>query len=113
MDSQGWIAIPLIASFNRIRRLTVDVQLVRDVLTLSSLLQVKDPWVRMIGWEQFVLPDAAPSTVGLFELPASQHETAYDRAEAGPDTSRVDDRSQGEEDEDEDEEDEVVFIMGR
>jgi len=30
---------------------------------LSSVVQVKDEWVRMIGWERFVLPDAARSTL--------------------------------------------------
>lgn len=39
----------------------MDIQLVTDVLTLSSIVQVGGDWVRMGGWENFVLPDAAPS----------------------------------------------------
>ncbi|KAF6757700.1 hypothetical protein DFP72DRAFT_808690 [Ephemerocybe angulata] len=63
MDSRGWIPISIIASFNRVRRLTVDANIVREVLYLSSILQVRDDWVRMGGWEQFVLPDAEESVV--------------------------------------------------
>lgn len=69
MDARGWIPISVIASFNRVRNLTLDVQLVRDVLTLSSLVQVRGNMVRMGGWEPFVLPDAAPSTVEEQPLP--------------------------------------------
>ncbi|KAH9477865.1 N-glycosidase [Psilocybe cubensis] len=110
MDSKGWIPIELIASFNRVKTLTMDVALVRDVLALSSIAQVRRGgaaalsgddvveskgkeeqgadnedksakeglggrvdanvtpnvavgWVRMQGWERYVLPDARPSTV--------------------------------------------------
>lgn len=69
MDSRGWIAISLIASFNRVQQLTMDGQLVRDVLTLSSLVQVRGNMVRMGGWERYVLPDAAPSNVEDQPLP--------------------------------------------
>jgi la-related protein 1 len=87
MDSCGWIPISLIASFNRVRQLTVDEQLVKDVLILSSMVEVLHDSVRMIGWEQFVLPDAVKSTVGI---PTSETEA-----------------------EEEEEEEEVVFVMGR
>jgi hypothetical protein len=69
MDARGWIPISLIASFNRVRQLTQDVQLVKDVLYLSSLVQVRGNMVRMGGWEPFVLPDAVPSTVEEQPLP--------------------------------------------
>ena len=88
MDSRGWIPIPLLASFNRVKQLLAggDVHLVRDVLVLSSIAQVysteRGDWVRMLGWEQFVLPDAPLSTV---ESP----------------------------EEDDEEEEDVVFVMGR
>lgn len=63
MNPEGWISIPLLASFNRIRQLTPDPQLVRDVLTLSSTTEVSGDWVRMGGnqWTQFVLPPHTPS----------------------------------------------------
>src|SRR5437879_4930990 len=69
MDVRGWIPIPLIASFNRVRQLTMDAQLVREVLALSTLVQVRGNMVRMGGWERYVLPDASPSTVEEQPLP--------------------------------------------
>lgn len=63
MDSRGWISIPLIASFNRIKSLTYDLQLVKDVLTLSSIVEVRGDWVRIHRWTQYVLPDAPPSHI--------------------------------------------------
>src|SRR5579859_6936813 len=87
MDACGWIPISLIASFNRVQRLTQDEQLVKDVLILSNVVEVKNDSVRMHRWENFVLPDAARSTV---ESPATEQE-AYE----------------------EDEDEEVEFVMGR
>ncbi|KAI1798061.1 hypothetical protein LXA43DRAFT_876186 [Ganoderma leucocontextum] len=63
MDARGWISIPLIASFNRVRTLTPDVQLVTDVLALSSMVEVRNGHVRMRQWQQFVLPTATLSQV--------------------------------------------------
>ena len=61
MDAQGWISIALLASFQRVKARTLDPQLVRDVLTLSSLVEVREDWVRMHRWRNYVLPDAPPS----------------------------------------------------
>lgn len=63
MDARGWIPIQVIASFNRVRTLTPDVQLVTDVLALSSMVEVRNVHVRTLQWQQFVLPTAAPSQV--------------------------------------------------
>jgi la-related protein 1 len=63
MDSRGWIEIGLLASFNRVKTLTADYQLVREVLMLSTMVQVREHHVRMGGWERFVLPDAPKSVV--------------------------------------------------
>lgn len=65
MDSKGWIPIPLIASFNRVRQLTPDAQLVKEVLGISSLVEVRDNHVRLANqqWANYVLPGAAESTV--------------------------------------------------
>lgn len=73
MDSKGWIPIQLLASFNRVRQLTLDMTLVRDVLLLSSVAQVHQggDWVRMGGWESFVLPDAKRSVVDDSEAVAA------------------------------------------
>lgn len=63
MNPEGWISISLLASFNRIRQLTPEPQLVREVLALSSVAEVSGDWVRMGGnqWTQFVLPPPTPS----------------------------------------------------
>ncbi len=60
---RGWIPIPTIASFNRVRTLTPDVQLVTDVMALSSMVEVRNGHVRMLQWQQFVLPTATLSQV--------------------------------------------------
>ena len=87
MDSKGYIPISLLASFNRIKQLTLDTHLVKEVLLLSAFVEVNGGMVRMggvgsssgagvnegqgglsqnqnqSGWEAFVLPDAVESTV--------------------------------------------------
>jgi la-related protein 1 len=99
MNPEGWISIPLLASFNRITQLTPDPHLVRDVLTLSSTAEVSGDWVRMSGnqWTPFVLPPSTGSTPQP-TLP----ETAI--VQEG-----VDDDGNLEEEEDDD----VEFVMGR
>jgi la-related protein 1 len=92
MDAHGWIPIPLIASFNRVRHLTLDEHLVKDVLQLSSVVEVAEDYVRMVGWQRFVLPEAARG--GLVE---SASAAAAAEADA----------------EEEEEEEEVEFVMGR
>ena len=87
MDSKGWIPIPLIASFNRVRQLTPDAQLVKEVLGISSLVEVRGNHVRLANqqWANYVLPGAAESTV--------EGEEVEKETEEG-------------------EEDDVVFILG-
>ncbi len=65
MDLHGWVPISLIASFNRVRQLTTDEGYVREVLNLSSVVEVGGDMVRMKegGWERFVLPGAQDSNV--------------------------------------------------
>ena len=64
MDSEGWIDIPTIASFNRVKNLTADVPLVKEVMQLSSLLEVREDKVRLAYGEskRWVLPEAKPSS---------------------------------------------------
>ncbi|ORX38831.1 hypothetical protein BD324DRAFT_576636, partial [Kockovaella imperatae] len=63
MDSEGWIDIPVIASFNRVKNLTTDVGLVKEVMQLSTLLEVREDKVRLAYGEskRWVLPEAKPS----------------------------------------------------
>ncbi|KAK0204029.1 hypothetical protein DFS33DRAFT_854288 [Desarmillaria ectypa] len=99
MDVQGWIPISLIASFNRVRHITggIDNGIVRDVLTLSTMVELNatGDFVRMIGWEQFVLPDAKDSAVSVDKL-----------------EYRVEVESEDAKEDDDEEEDDVVFVMG-
>ncbi|GJE86439.1 LAM domain-containing protein [Phanerochaete sordida] len=63
MNSEGWISVMLLASFPRVKTLTYQLQLVKDVLTLSSLVEVSGDSVRPYRWQRYVLPDAAPASV--------------------------------------------------
>lgn len=112
MDDQGWIPISLIASFNRVQKLTTDVNLVRDVLNLSSLTEVKDEYVRMAReqWKQFVLPNA-PRSIVCFPIESEAIEpqddqVAYAQVQDGEIEEEGD--AYGEDDDDED----IVFVIG-
>ena len=99
MNPEGWISIPLLASFNRIRQLTPDAQLVRDVLTLSSNTEVSGDWVRMSGnqWTPFVLPPPSGSTV----------------QQALPETADVQEGVEEDGTVEEEDDDDVEFVMGQ
>ncbi|CCO33185.1 hypothetical protein BN14_07257 [Rhizoctonia solani AG-1 IB] len=62
MDTQGWIPISTIASFNRLRKLTTDLALIRETMQMSSIVEISvdGEKARMShgGWTQFVLPGA-------------------------------------------------------
>ncbi|KAG9077217.1 hypothetical protein FS749_010921 [Ceratobasidium sp. UAMH 11750] len=62
MDSQGWIPVSTVASFNRLRRLTPDAHIVREMMALSSFVELSPDGekARMAhgAWSTFVLPDA-------------------------------------------------------
>ena len=63
MDSEGWIDIAMISSFNRIKSLTPDVSIIKEMMAVSALLEVRDDKVRLSHGEskRWVLPDAKPS----------------------------------------------------
>ena len=63
MDTEGWISIAMIASFNRIKSLTPEVPMVKEMMELSSLLEVQGDHVRLVGEDakKWVLPDAKQS----------------------------------------------------
>jgi la-related protein 1 len=73
MDSQGYVSIPLVATFNRIKNLTTDLTLVREMLALSQLVEVKGDKVRLAkqGWAQWVLPGA---TEAAYEVKMPEQE---------------------------------------
>ena len=102
MNPDGWISIPLLASFNRIRQLTPDPQLVREVLTLSSVAEVGGDWVRMGGnqWTPFVLP---PPT-------SSGHQSTPETATA---QESMEEDGNAEEDDEDDDDDDVEFVISQ
>ncbi|KAF8519428.1 hypothetical protein JB92DRAFT_2710844 [Gautieria morchelliformis] len=106
MDNRGWVPISVIASFNRVRQLTYDVGLVRDVMGLSILVEVQGDKVRLRDrqWVPFILPDAAASDVPepMEQLQQQQQAHAMQSTSESP-------YSQQEEVEDE----EVVFVMAK
>ncbi|KAJ9122501.1 hypothetical protein QFC22_001930 [Naganishia vaughanmartiniae] len=62
MDSHGWVDIPMIASFNRIRQVTADESLVKEVAHLSQILEIRDNKMRLRdNWQVWVFPGARPS----------------------------------------------------
>lgn len=81
MDREGWIDISMIASFNRVQLLTSDLSLVRDTMTISSLLEVKDDKVRLTGdrWKEFTLPQSPQSNSVTLPM-APQVSAAYSLA---------------------------------
>lgn len=132
MDSQGWIPIPLIASFNRVRHLTTDEDFVRHVLNMSSMIEMKDDMVRMKDgqWQRFLFPEAQSSSHvnSIHEFPRAPSvddpSAKVRRSYVEQAVMRNASRDQGEgmaggadtEEEteiDEEEEEEVVFVMGQ
>lgn len=63
MDSQGFVPIPFIASFNRMRELLVDLNILRQACLASTVLDLVlggDGIERVRsreGWEKWVIPD--------------------------------------------------------
>ncbi|KAG9015946.1 hypothetical protein FRB90_004088 [Tulasnella sp. 427] len=60
MDHQGWIDVEMIASFNRMRRLTSDINLVREVMNISAMIEVSPDGQKCrmanYAWQMYVAP---------------------------------------------------------
>ncbi|PWN47356.1 hypothetical protein IE53DRAFT_371523 [Violaceomyces palustris] len=70
MDSQGWVDIAVVASFKRVQSMTRDLNVVRDTLLYSSVLDVDVENMRVrkrYGWDAYVLPEGwkAPELAGI------------------------------------------------
>uniref|UniRef100_A0A0D6R3H7 HTH La-type RNA-binding domain-containing protein n=1 Tax=Araucaria cunninghamii TaxID=56994 RepID=A0A0D6R3H7_ARACU len=56
MDQHGWVPISLIAGFNKMKHLTSDVNLIREALRISKVVEVQADKIRMRNnWEKFLL----------------------------------------------------------
>lgn len=63
MDTEGWVDIAMLASFNRVKSLSTDVELIGGALTRSTVLETRPGQVRRRGdWFKWVMPNAKPST---------------------------------------------------
>lgn len=112
MDSHGWLSISLIASFNRVKLLTADVQLVRDALAKSSLVELRDHYIRVHDWKQYVVPDASRSVVDEGFVPdASSSAAMLPLADTNDNLDPSEE--EGEDDDIETEDDDVEFVLGK
>ncbi|KAI8366720.1 uncharacterized protein BYT42DRAFT_595855 [Radiomyces spectabilis] len=78
MDSQGYVNLDLLANFNRVKGLTTDMDLIREALKQSELLDLtsEDKLRRKEGWETWVLPttnttNTTNATTGTAAAPES------------------------------------------
>lgn len=92
MDDEGFVNLPILAKFNRVRAITMDYALIRDVCFMSSIIELRaapgsyDKIRRAEGWEQWVLaPDQRdPSTRDV--PPVSEMQTYNDQNDNGEDS---------------------------
>lgn len=64
MDSEGWISLPLIAGFNRVRMLTPDMSVIIDALAGSTVIEIAKDYSALRAKENplnWVLPSAQPA----------------------------------------------------
>ncbi|CCG81247.1 La domain family [Taphrina deformans PYCC 5710] len=63
MDQEGFVNLPILAKFNRVRAITLDYALIRDVCVMSTIIELRaspgayDKIRRAEGWEHWVLPE--------------------------------------------------------
>jgi la-related protein 1 len=63
MNEQGYVDISLLANFNRVKNLTTDMDLIKEALAQSELLEVSDDKVRKReGWNFWLLADKLQDT---------------------------------------------------
>ncbi|KAG1466327.1 hypothetical protein G6F46_002030 [Rhizopus delemar] len=61
MDSNGFIDLSFIANFNRVKGLTTDLDLIREALDNSQVVERKgDKLRKREGWEMWVMPSVLP-----------------------------------------------------
>ncbi|TRM57501.1 hypothetical protein BD626DRAFT_574539 [Schizophyllum amplum] len=118
MTPEGWIPIQLLASFKRVRQLTTDIALVRDVLALSRIVYVQGDWVRPLAWQQYVLPAQpqvieTPQTSSLqSSSPPQDGGVAEHPTEPSTEEQKAPQPQPSPEEHEEEEEEDVVFVLG-
>ncbi|XP_062195934.1 la-related protein 1A-like isoform X2 [Phragmites australis] len=55
MDEHGWVPVSKVADFNRLKKMTTDIHLIVDALSISSLLEVQDDKIRRRSdWSKWI-----------------------------------------------------------
>jgi len=92
MDSEGWVSIPLLASFHRMKRLTQNVMVIEQAIVASPDLEINNHMVRKKNdWERWLLPPQGPvSTQPRQTTPPSQTVEEIKKKAQEPDTSKKD-----------------------
>ena len=49
MDAEGWVALSMVASFNRVKQLSQDFGLIRSALLRSTEVEVRGEHIRRRG----------------------------------------------------------------
>lgn len=95
MDAEGFVNLPILAKFNRLRAITMDYALIRDVCAMSTLIELRvqsgqyDKIRTIEGWEQWVLAESErdPSTTMVptsAEVPVDEESADTGRNIAAP-----------------------------
>ncbi|MBA0785704.1 hypothetical protein Gotri_025981 [Gossypium trilobum] len=91
MDDQGWVPIKLIAGFRKVSLLTDNIQLIRDALRSSTVVEVEGEKVRKrIDWMKWILPSSVkfPAMSGQDMLVARVQDISLDQRTADVSGSR-------------------------
>ncbi len=88
MNEEGWIALHVIASFNRVRMLTPDLAMIMEALTDSSTVELSGDnlFIRpRAGYQQWILPEAQrdASAHALPHMPGSSSSSSNIMKPAG------------------------------
>jgi len=72
MNTEGWISIHLILNFNRVREMGIDLQRFVDALKDSTVVEVKDEFIRRRNdWARWTFPPRVEG-LGASQTPPSQ-----------------------------------------
>lgn len=76
----------MVASFNRVKSLTPDLAIIKEVMSLSDLLEIREDKVRLARGEskRWVLPDAKPCPFGPDPSPSPTSPLQEDNLEPHP-----------------------------
>ncbi|KAG4175248.1 hypothetical protein ERO13_A11G172800v2 [Gossypium hirsutum] len=91
MDDQGWVPIKLIAGFRKVSLLTDNIQLIRDALRSSTVVEVQGEKVRKrIDWMKWILPPSVkfPAMSGQDMLVARVQDISLEQRTADVSGSR-------------------------